>query len=218
MSSAAQVLANQSNALLSTGPKTEAGKQKSSLNAMRHGLTGQTIVMPHEDMQAYVAFRKELEAQLQPANALESQIAGRMIDIQWRLNRCFALEMAVYALGRSESSGGEDLADAVMTDARVLHEKKSTIQVLGMHEQRLTRMYTSAKAELESLQAARKRLDLQQLIDASSIRNLKQPWDPAENGFELSLAEIDVYLNRQKNLDNTARAWNKGLLHEHRLF
>jgi hypothetical protein len=222
MSSSAQVLANQANALLSTGPKTEEGKKKSSLNAWRHGLTGQTVVMPHEDMQSYLAFRKDLEARLQPADALESQIAGRMIDIQWRLNRCFSMEMAVYALGHSESPATADQIDTVTTAARVLHDKKSTIQVLGMHEQRLTRMYKNAKADLESLQAARKNHDLQQLIEASSIRNLKQtlkqPWDPAENGFDLSLPEIDRYLNRQKNLDNAARAWHKGSLHESRLF
>jgi hypothetical protein len=203
MSSAAQVLANQSNALLSTGPKTEEGKKKSSLNAMRHGLTGQTIVMPHEDMQAYVAFRKDMEAHLQPANVLESQIAGRMIDLQWRLNRCVALEYAVYALGRSESPGADDQADTITTDARVLRDQKSTIQALGMHEQRLNRMYINAKAELASLQAARQAQALGHMKDAARIRNhkltLKQPWDPAENGFEFSLPEIDFFLAREKN-------------------
>ena len=43
---------NRANALLSTGPKTEEGKQRSSLNALRHGLTGQTVVMPTEDLLA----------------------------------------------------------------------------------------------------------------------------------------------------------------------
>lgn len=37
---------NRTNAQNSTGPKTEAGKQRSSLNALRHGLTGQIVVMP----------------------------------------------------------------------------------------------------------------------------------------------------------------------------
>ena len=204
MSSAAQVLANQANSLLSTGPKTEEGKKKSSLNAMRHGLTGQTVVMPHEDMQSYLAFRKDLEARLQPADALESQIAGRMIDIQWRLNRCFSMEMAVYALGYAESPADDDQIDAINKDARVLHDKKSTIQVLSAHEHRLTRMYANAKAELASLQAFRKAEALSHMSDAARIRNhkqtLKQPWDPAENGFEFSIAEIDFFLAREKNV------------------
>jgi hypothetical protein len=44
---------NRANSQHSTGPKTEAGNQRSSLNALRHGLTGQIVVMPTEDLQAY---------------------------------------------------------------------------------------------------------------------------------------------------------------------
>jgi hypothetical protein len=44
---------NRANAQHSTGPKTESGKQKSSLNALRHGLTSQIVVMPTEDLAAY---------------------------------------------------------------------------------------------------------------------------------------------------------------------
>ena len=49
---------NRENAQHSTGPKTEAGKQKSSLNALRHGLTGQTVVMPAEDLAAQAPQKK----------------------------------------------------------------------------------------------------------------------------------------------------------------
>src|ERR1700730_4925053 len=164
MASPAQLTANQANAQKSTGPKTEEGKNKSKLNAWRHGLTGQAVVMPAEELQAYLAFRKALEARLQPADALESQIAGRMIDIQWRLNRCFSLENAVYALGHVETPGEIRCSDShmhgLMTAARVLRDQESTMRTLGMHEQRLSRMYERARAELA-----------------------KQDWDPAENGF-----------------------------------
>ena len=44
---------NRANAEKSTGPRTEAGKQRSALNALRHGLTGQTVVLPTEDHSAY---------------------------------------------------------------------------------------------------------------------------------------------------------------------
>jgi hypothetical protein len=39
-----QVEANRRNALKSTGPKTEAGKQASRCNAVRHGLTAETVI------------------------------------------------------------------------------------------------------------------------------------------------------------------------------
>ena len=44
---------NRANSAHSTGPRTEAGKQRSSLNALRHGLTARTAVLPTEDPEAY---------------------------------------------------------------------------------------------------------------------------------------------------------------------
>ena len=44
---------NRANSQHSTGPRTETGKQRSSLNALRHGLTAQTAVLPNEDPATY---------------------------------------------------------------------------------------------------------------------------------------------------------------------
>jgi len=49
MASAAQVLANQANAQLSTGPVTEAGKSIAAQNSRKHGFTARTLVVPDED-------------------------------------------------------------------------------------------------------------------------------------------------------------------------
>ena len=53
MSTAAQIAANQANAQSSTGPKSEDGKNRSSLNALKTGLTGRTVLMPGDDAKAY---------------------------------------------------------------------------------------------------------------------------------------------------------------------
>jgi len=53
MSTAAQIAANQANAQSSTGPKSEDGKKRSSLNALKTGLTGRTVLMPGDDAKAY---------------------------------------------------------------------------------------------------------------------------------------------------------------------
>ena len=50
------VISNRRNALRSTGPKTEYGKQRSRAKAVRHGLTAETAVGSLEDAEDYKAF------------------------------------------------------------------------------------------------------------------------------------------------------------------
>jgi hypothetical protein len=64
-----QIEANRRNALKSTGPKTEAGKQASRRNAVRHGLTAETVIAALEDAEDYKAF--------EAAVAAECSIGGR---------------------------------------------------------------------------------------------------------------------------------------------
>jgi hypothetical protein len=83
---------NRTNAQHSTGPKTEYGKKKSSLNAIRHGLTSQMVVLPTEDFQAYQSLLKSFAAEYHPQGATESHLVQSMADTAWRLNRVAALE------------------------------------------------------------------------------------------------------------------------------
>jgi hypothetical protein len=56
MTSYRQIEANRRNALKSTGPRTEAGKHISRCNAVRHGLTAETVIGALEDAEDYEAF------------------------------------------------------------------------------------------------------------------------------------------------------------------
>jgi hypothetical protein len=49
MTSYRQIGANRRNPLKSTGPRTDAGKQASRCNAVRHGLSAETVVGALED-------------------------------------------------------------------------------------------------------------------------------------------------------------------------
>src|ERR1700685_4354865 len=77
-----QPAANRANAQLSTGPKTEEGKRRSSLNARRHNLTGQVGAMTGEDRIAHDAFPESPIRSMSPEGALE-----RVATDSWRLNR-----------------------------------------------------------------------------------------------------------------------------------
>src|SRR5580698_3776138 len=99
MSSPNRIETNRANAQHSTGPKTEAGKQRSSLNALRHGLTGQIVVMPTEDLAAYQSHLKSFEDEYAPEGATEANLVQALADTSWRLNRVAALETNLLILG-----------------------------------------------------------------------------------------------------------------------
>ncbi len=101
MLSEKQLAANRANAQLSTGPKTEEGKRKSSLNARRHNLTGQVTAMTPEDRAAHDAFAAGLIKSLAPEGELELALAQRIATGFWRLNRASAIEDNIFALGLS---------------------------------------------------------------------------------------------------------------------
>src|SRR6476619_5991854 len=58
MATQKQIEANRRNAQKSTGPKTEEGKTKSKFNAMKHGMTAEVAVLPHEDKTSYEELRQ----------------------------------------------------------------------------------------------------------------------------------------------------------------
>ncbi len=125
----------------STGPRTEEGKRKSALNATRHGLTGRTVVMPYEDMEAYHTFCEELFEDLAPETPLEKQYAQTFCDTQWRLNRARSIEDSMYALGHFEAAGQIETehpqVHAALTAGRVFRDDSKSFANLSLYEQRL---------------------------------------------------------------------------------
>jgi hypothetical protein len=57
------------------------------MNALRHGVTARTVVLPTEDMDAYAQFSKEIADSLHAQTPVERQFAQTVADNQWRINR-----------------------------------------------------------------------------------------------------------------------------------
>jgi hypothetical protein len=92
MSSFRQIEANRSNALRSTGPKTEDGKRRSRRNAVRHGLTAETIILALEDIEDYEAFEAAVTLDYDARTAVERELVLRLASLLWRLRRATAVE------------------------------------------------------------------------------------------------------------------------------
>ena len=97
MTTQAQIDANRKNACSSTGPRTDAGKHRSSRNALRHGLLAKDVILPDENIDEFIAFRSSVEADLNPTGALQQLRADEIATIAWRLRRSSRLERSVFA-------------------------------------------------------------------------------------------------------------------------
>jgi len=96
-----QTEANRRNAQASTGPRTEEGKAVSGLNALKHGLTSVTWVLPTEDREQYERLRERMLADLNPVGTLEEELADEVVNLTWRLRRAESLELGIFACGVS---------------------------------------------------------------------------------------------------------------------
>ena len=74
MTSFRQIEANRRNARKSTGPTTEEGKQRSRCNAVRHGLTAETVIGALEDAEDYKAFEAAIIADYDAQSAVEREL------------------------------------------------------------------------------------------------------------------------------------------------
>jgi hypothetical protein len=206
-----QLEANRGNALLSTGAKTEDGKKRSRLNALRHGVTGQVTTMTDEDRAAHDTFSQALIKDLAPDGAMETQLAQRIATDSWRLNRISAVEDNLFALGLNEHGGqlaDHEQVNAALTSARVFTLESKTLQLLTLYEQRINRAIQKNLALLQSLQAARKvqreaaMKEAAALLKLSEMRGLE--YVPARDGFVFSTAEIHAAIDRDQRLQRAS--------------
>ena len=96
MSSLKQIAANRRNALKSTGPTTPEGKERSRCNAVRHGLTAETVIAGLEDAVDYQAFEATVIADYDAESAVERELVLRLASILWRLRRATGIETALF--------------------------------------------------------------------------------------------------------------------------
>jgi hypothetical protein len=172
---------NRANSLHSTGPRTEPGKQRSSRNALRHGLTAQTAVLPTENPETYQRHIQQFLDEYAPATATETQLVHEIANTAWRLNRIPLLEAELF----SQNPNPQTLIP--------------TLATLGLHGSRLSRQFQKALDHLREIQEDRHRLESRRLTEAAELFLSHQrkgiPWDPAafsnETGFVFSKEQLD---------------------------
>jgi hypothetical protein len=218
---------NRENARRSTGeavpqsvPRTPEGKQRASLNAMRHGLTGQTVVSPKDDLSAYLRFTRRFYDDLKPKGSIETQLVQTVADNSWRLNRARVYENNLLTIGFDEQSGSIDVEDPeihrALATAKAYRAQAQSLSAIGMHEQRVSHQFDRALEQLGELQAIRRKDEQQQIEQVARLYKLhndqqqaaasaapatanepRTPYDATEDGFVFANEEIETYIRRE---------------------
>jgi len=98
MTSLKQIEANRLNALKSTGPRSERGKHRSRSNALRHGLTAETVIAAFENAEDYKAFAESIASDYLVGTTVARLLVSQLASVLWRLRRSTSIETGMFQL------------------------------------------------------------------------------------------------------------------------
>jgi hypothetical protein len=202
MATELQIAANQKNAQLSTGPTSTEGRAKSSLNAVKTGLTGRTVLLPGDDAAAYESHIASFFSRHQPVGDEEHNLVQSLADTEWRLLRIPALEFGIYAVGRLELAGEfpqeHPEVRKHLIEAKIFLVYQRQLNNLSIQENRLRRHREKDLTALRERQENRKR-EQRILLNKAAKQYIQavhedrhQEWEPVANGFEFSMEQIEL--------------------------
>jgi hypothetical protein len=159
MASQSKSDAARENGKKSRGPKTLEGKENSSRNALKHGLTAESAVLPGESEQDFAELLQSHKDTYQPANALEKDLVHTMALARWRLRRMAALESSLLETGLALSQEDiDDEFDDVSDQSRLafaFEKQTKSLALLMRYESSLTRLHDRTYKHLKELQKLR---------------------------------------------------------------
>jgi hypothetical protein len=154
--------AARANGAKSRGPKTPAGKQRSSQNALKHGLTARTLVLDNESGENFDQLSQEYLDQFQPVGRLETDLVQQMVSALWRQRRLWGIETALLdiEMDRREAEVDENFVNCDPEARRAIAFKElaegGAMGLINRYETRLRRMFDRALRLLNEAQTARK--------------------------------------------------------------
>src|SRR5580704_17487978 len=141
------------NGAKSHGPTTDEGKEKSSRNAIKHGLTAGNgnILLDCESPDEFDEVQKKLLGIHAPATPAERDIVEEMIAARWRTRRMWTMETNLLN-AEILTQASPDLGSAF----RKLADDSRSLALASRYEARLQRVYDRAYKTLRELQQTRK--------------------------------------------------------------
>ncbi|MBS1827821.1 MAG: hypothetical protein JST93_21100 [Acidobacteria bacterium] len=119
MATPQQVIANQANAQLSTGPRTEAGKAASAQNSCKYGLSARYVPLSPEERPLFEQLEADLRSQINPQGVLQEIFFRDLTAAAWKLS---IIDRLLIAAG---ATTGMLLADEIPDRVRKLLRHKA---------------------------------------------------------------------------------------------
>jgi hypothetical protein len=150
MTSEKKMLANQINALKSTGPSTSEGKDRSSQNAIKHGLLSKAVIVEGETFEAFDLFRETIFDDMQPKGAMETLLVEKIINYAWRLRRAVQAEAIFLQAGLVNRWNPKTL------DSFFCGNDAKKINNISRYETTIEKHFYRSLKELRDIQAIRR--------------------------------------------------------------
>jgi hypothetical protein len=182
---------NKANSQHSTGPTSDQGRQRASMNAFKHGLTGNRMILQTHEHEAYQRLANELNKDLTPKTELEHQLVQKLIDCHTRLNRIAALDGNILNFGLTQNESNaehDDVIETIAAQCRSWIENADSFEKLGRYESRISRQMLQYTKELERLQDDRVERERNAAWKATCLRRDEQH----EQAKAAELAEVQA--------------------------
>ncbi len=203
----AKLAANRVNAQKSCGPTSDEGKAKVRLNALKTGLTGQTVLLPSDDVAAYETHIASFFTRHSPLGDEEHTLVQSIADTEWRILRIAPLESGIYAIGRlklahlhPEQTDPAVREGLIRTEIFLAYRKE--LSNLALQERRLRNQRKADLEELTTLQTGRKEKEkaldnVQTRMRVAVLQFLKYRRSnmrpaPDDLGLDFSMPEIEA--------------------------
>jgi hypothetical protein len=214
MASQKQIDANRLNSQKSSGPRSFEGKRKVSMNPIKHGYCGQTVVVLEHEREAYNAHFQAFRDEYKPVGPTEQYMVQTLADHSWSSARIRSLvddriTLAAIRHASPDDANASTEIESAMSQGIEMIRLAPSIATLGLYDQRKTRLFHTTRKELVQIQTERKAREKQELAEAAEFRKHdlltilpgETEWHPSQNGFVCSLQEVDRYIVRQERFN-----------------
>jgi len=154
MATPQQIEANRNNSQKSTGATSEAGKQRSSLNATRHGFTGQQLVLSDAEKEAYEFHVLAYMDEYAPKTQIETNLVQQFADLNWSLHQIAVQQHNLMSLINAMTEQLMKQGDLEAL-SKALAQPYRTLNTLGIYESRKRRAADALQSQLTAMLEAR---------------------------------------------------------------